>query len=48
MNALYSNSKNCCVKCIHATMLPDLQASALDLMETGCLERGLYDTDSLL
>jgi len=29
-------------------MLPDLQASALDLMETGCLERGLYDTDSLL
>ena len=41
MNALYSNSRNCCVKCIHATMLPDLQASALDLMEIGCLERGL-------
>ena len=36
------------VQCVHATTLPDLQASALtssDTMETRCLERGLYYTN---
>ena len=45
MIALFSSPS---VKCVHATTLPDLQASALltftNTMKTRCLERGLFMT----